>query len=127
MSENTKQTQDWTDCPQGEIGGMLRRERFRRRRRFLTQAAGAAGLGALGGFAWLKWQPAADEPAEQDPAELHIVAKISCREVRRHGEAYVEHRNTLDGELVARIDAHVDDCPSCARYLAKIKNKPGKT
>ena len=122
MSENKRQPEDWNDCPPGEIGGMLRRERFRRRRRFLTQAAGAAGVGALGGFAWLKWQPEADELPEQQ-----VVAKISCREVRRHGEAYVEHRNTLDGELVARIDAHVDNCPSCARHLAKIRSKPEKT
>ena len=108
---NVKST--WEQCPAGEIGGMVRRIKGRRRKVLTLQLAGGAVFGMLIGLTCVTYF--------SKPDDEYKFGAITCAEVRENAEAYIAGR--LDADLRARIKAHLQECPACRPRFRKTTNE----
>lgn len=109
----------WESCPPGELAGVVRRIRSRRRRAFAKQISAALAVGMLLGAVWLGVeQMLAVRPAVTSPSG------IACADVRQHAGAYMQGQ--LDHETRQRIDQHLPDCPMCQKLYQQMQQENGK-
>lgn len=95
---------DWTNCPQGEIAGLVHSLKSRRRRETYTRAVAVTSAMLVVAFVasslvsgWFRGQ----EP----------IPAIACKKVIQLAPHYVSHK--LDVELTVQIDQHLKDCKGC--------------
>jgi hypothetical protein len=100
----TAAPQDWNDCPQGEIAGLVHSLKAQRRRKTLGQAAGATAAIML--VAFLGSSVISGYFRGQTPIDA-----IACEKVMELAPQYVARQ--LDGELTTQIDEHLTACEHC--------------
>ncbi len=113
MTEECDNSEGWETCAGGEISRMLQGIQNRQRRVFALQLAGGALAAVLVGVFFVEFRPAGNVNA----------AEITCRDVRKAAKDYLAGRVSADEK--GRIAAHLDDCPHCAEWMRKMRNKSG--
>ncbi len=101
---------NWTDCPQGEIAGLVETLKKARRRKTMQQAAGVTSVIVVLAFAATAVISGAFR--DQTPAQ-----SIACRRVLELAPQYVARQ--LDPDLTSQIDAHLGRCRSCRDRIHK--------
>lgn len=104
MMATSHSPQDWSDCPRGEIAGVVHAVKARRRRETYQRAAAVTSAMLVVAFVasslvsgWFRGRNALPE--------------IACTKVLELAPQYVAHE--LDSELTAKIDRHLGHCPGC--------------
>ncbi len=96
---------DWNDCPPGEIAGLVQSLKKQRQRKTFQQAAGVTGVVVLlvfaGSFLFSGWFLGG--------------SGIACKQVRELAPQYVTH--ALDQELTAKITHHLKTCDHCRTHF----------
>lgn len=94
----------WKPCPDGLIGGMVRRQRWQRRRQAVERAAIPVAVIAL---ACIFYLTTAGGSGEQG------IRMISCTEAMSHFAAL--RSENLDATTKASVERHLENCPHCRR------------
>lgn len=108
MTSPSDSSPAWTDCPPGEIAGLVNRLKSARRRKTLQKAAAATSLVLVFALAttglvshWLTGR--ADIP------------EIACAKVLELAPRYVGGQT--EDELTAQIDQHLKGCEHCREHF----------
>lgn len=96
---------EWSKCPRGEVGQLVRNLRRRHQKQIWLQSAGiTAGLLLMIGIAGWWFQ------SESHP-------KLACREVRELTNQFVA--GELDEQFNQRMVVHLKRCPRCVEYVQR--------
>lgn len=115
ISETPEQNdQQWQPCPAGEVAGLVKNLRQRRRsRRLQTMSVAVCGL-AVAGLIGLYAVP---HPLLVEPS----FGGVSCSEVKELADEYIAGR--LDSETRAHIDEHLRACDRCQQLVTELRSR----
>ena len=109
---------EWIPCPRGEMTRLAQRIKRHRRSILVKQLTGAIAGGLLLGLLgnWLM-----DAGLRPRATAQRFDGGISCSQVRDLAEKFTER--VWDPQTKARITAHVQNCPDCARLLKQMREE----
>lgn len=118
MAEEPRNPDLWEACPPGELSGMVRRVKARRRTRTWPQVAGAslAVLVLVAGGVFVATR--LSSPTQEGPAGFDF-GGITCREVQPILPEYLA--GTLDEGRARKVRKHVAQCPHCGPMLEEMR------
>lgn len=111
MNTNSK---DWTDCPPGEIGGLVSRLKSARRRKTLQQAAAVTTV-------VLAFALAATILVSGWFTGNSEIPYIACEKVHELAPLYVKGQTEVD--ISAQIDKHLKGCEQCRGHFRQAYPK----
>ena len=116
MSKENPSIEHWQPCPSGELASLVEQQKSAKKKaRISLYARSATAVVILISVttAYLMTRE-------------HHYAGISCTEVQKNAQAY--KKQTLQPEMIARIDQHLEKCSHCKQLFAQITKKhPEKT
>jgi CRP-like cAMP-binding protein len=108
MTSASDSSNEWSDCPPGEIAGLVSRLNSARRRKTLQKAAAATSLVLVLAFVttvfvsgWLTGRT--------------DIPEIACDKVLELAPRYVQGRT--EGDVTVQIDQHLKDCEHCREHF----------
>ena len=111
MNDPQQTNDNWEPCPPGTLTSLAQVEQIRQRRLFIAKTGGTAGAAALLlGTGWLAFN--------RNPAPMP--GGIACERVKELAPKYIAQ--SLDVDLVARIDQHVAACEDCRTLIDSLRN-----
>ncbi len=115
-AQKTFESEGWVDVPPGMLSACAQRKRRRTRLRQATAVAGLVAIFAVGiGFG----VTASDYWSR--PSEMNF-GGITCREVQELLPK-VAAMEKLPAEQLAKVHAHVAQCPHCQRMREKMMSR----
>lgn len=108
MTETPNPNNDWTECPPGEIAGLVKHLKSKRRRKTFQQAAGVTSAILVLAFFATGFVSGWFHSAASIP-------EIACEQVHELAPRYV--KGQTEEPVTARIDRHLKACPNCRDHF----------
>lgn len=114
MNAQREPDASWIPCREGEVAGLVRRLKWRKRTPLLAGVAGASMAILIAVTVFLL----ASRGGPEHQGEYHF-AGISCSDVRAQARQYM--MGQLAPELRRRIDDHLEECPECGALFRQMQ------
>lgn len=108
---------DWQDCPEGQISGMLQGIQRRRRNDVVRRVVVGSVIVLVAGFSPLLLS--SNEPVASTETTAPEICGITCREVKQNARDWLSGK--IADEMSGRIEAHLEECPHCPKFVENIQ------